>query len=104
MLSKTYINEIDVSKIRTDQNVSITIDGFPKKRYNGTLSFVANGAGKMLNTDDTVFEVQIKVNGSDPELRPSMTTGNKIIVSSVKDAVYIPVECVQAGIDSIPYV
>jgi hypothetical protein len=68
------------------------------------VSFVANVGEKMLNTDDKVFEVQIKVTGSDPELRPSMTTGNKIIVSSVKDAVYIPVECVQAGIDSITYV
>jgi len=104
MLSKTYINEIDVSKIRTGQNVSITIDAFPKKSYNGTVSFVANVGEKMLNTDDKVFEIQIKVAGSDPELRPSMTTGNKIIVSSEKDAVYIPIECVQAGIDSIPYV
>jgi multidrug efflux pump subunit AcrA (membrane-fusion protein) len=104
MLSKTYINEIDVSKIRTDQNVSITIDAFPKRSYNGTVSFVANVGEKMLNTDDKVFEIQIKVAGTDPELRPSMTTGNKIIVSSVKDAVYIPIECVQAGIDSIPYV
>jgi multidrug efflux pump subunit AcrA (membrane-fusion protein) len=104
MLSKTYINEIDVSKIRTGQNVSITIDAFPKKSYNGTVSFVANVGEKMLNTDDKVFEIQIKVAGSDPELRPSMTTGNKIIVSSVKNAVYIPIECVQAGIDSIPYV
>jgi HlyD family secretion protein len=104
MLSKTYINEIDVSKISAGQNVSITIDAFPKKKYNGIVSFVANVGEKMLNSDDKVFEVQIKVSGSDPELRPSMTTGNKIIVSSVKDAVYIPIECVQAGIDSIPYV
>ena len=33
-----------------------------------------------------------------------MTTGNKIIVKTVKDAIYIPIECVQAGIDSIPFV
>jgi len=33
-----------------------------------------------------------------------MTTGNKIIVSTIKDAIYIPIECVQAGTDSIPFV
>ena len=33
-----------------------------------------------------------------------MTTGNKILVSTVKDAIYIPIECVQAGVDSIPFV
>jgi multidrug efflux pump subunit AcrA (membrane-fusion protein) len=104
MLSKTYVNEIDVSKMKIGQNVNITIDAFPKKRYNGIISFVANVGEKLLNTNDKVFEVQIKVEGSDAELRPSMTTGNKIIINTVKDAVYIPIECVQAGIDSIPFV
>jgi len=104
MLSKTYVNEIDVSKMKIGQNVNITIDAFPKKRYNGVVSFVANVGEKLLNTNDKVFEVQIKVDGTDPELRPSMTTGNKIIVNTVKDALYIPIECVQAGIDSIPFV
>jgi len=104
MISKTYINEIDVSKMKTGQNVNITIDAFPKKRFNGVVSFVANVGEKLLNTNDKVFEVQVKVDGNDPELRPSMTTGNKIIVTTVKDAIYIPIECVQAGTDSIPFV
>jgi len=104
MISKTYINEIDVSKMKNGQNVNITIDAFPKKRFNGIVSFVANVGEKLLNTNDKVFEVQVKVDGNDPELRPSMTTGNKIIVTTVKDAIYIPIECVQAGTDSIPFV
>lgn len=104
MLSKTYVNEIDVSKLHVGQNVNITIDAFPKKSYTGSVIFVANVGEKLLNTNDKVFEVQIRVDGSDPELRPSMTTGNKIIIRTVKDAVYIPIECVQAGADSIPFV
>ena len=104
MLSKTYINEIDVSKMKIGQHVNITIDAFPKKSYNGTVSFVANVGEKLTNTNDKVFELQIKVEGSDPALRPSMTTGNKIMVKTVNNAVFIPAECVQAGIDSIPYV
>jgi hypothetical protein len=104
MISKTYINEIDVSKMKNGQNVNITIDAFPKKRFNGIVSFVANVGEKLLNTNDKVFEVQVKVDGNDPELRPSMTTGNKIIVTIVKDAIYIPIECVQAGADSVPFV
>jgi len=104
MISKTYVNEIDVSKMKTGQSVNIAIDAFPKKTYTGAVSFVANIGEKLLNSDDKVFEVQIKVAGSDLALRPSMTTGNKIIVSTMKDAIYIPVECVQAGVDSIPFV
>ena len=71
MLSKTYINEIDISKMKIGQHVNITIDAFPKKSFNGTVSFVANVGEKLTNTNDKVFELQIKVEGSDPELRPS---------------------------------
>ena len=104
MISKTYVNEIDVSKMKTGQKVNITIDAFPKKAFNGVVSYVANIGEKLPNTNDKVFEVQIKIDGSDPALRPSMTTGNKIIISTFNDVVYIPIECVQAGVDSIPFV
>jgi HlyD family secretion protein len=104
MISKTYVNEIDISKIKTGQKVTITVDAFPKKVFTGNISFVANIGEKLPNTTDKVFEVQIKIDGTDPALRPSMTTGNKIMIKTFKDAVYIPIECVQAGIDSITFV
>lgn len=104
MISKTYVNEIDVSKVKPGQKVNITIDAFPKKAFKGEVSFVANIGEKLPNTDDKVFEVQIKIDGSDPDLRPSMTTGNKIIIKTYPDAVFIPIECVQAGTDSITFV
>ncbi len=104
MLSKTYVNEIDVSKMKTGQKVDITIDAFPQNKYIGLVTYVANIGEKLQNTNDKVFEVQIKIEGSDPALRPSMTTGNIIIIKTVKNAIYIPIECVQAGADSIPFV
>ncbi len=104
MLSKTYVNEIDESKIKNGQTVDISIDAFPQKKFTGKVSYVANIGEKLNNSDDKVFEVQIKIEGTDPALRPSMTTGNKVIVKTSKDAIFIPIECVQAGIDSIPFV
>lgn len=104
MLSKTYVNEIDVSKMQKGQKVDITIDAFPQKKFHGLVSYVANIGEKLNNTNDKVFEVQIHIDGNDPALRPSMTTGNKIMVSTIKDALFIPNECVQAGSDSIPFV
>ncbi|MCX6325631.1 MAG: efflux RND transporter periplasmic adaptor subunit [Bacteroidia bacterium] len=104
MISKTYVNEIDFSKIKTGQKVNITIDAFPEKAFIGIVSSVANIGEKLPNTDDKVFEVQIKIDGSDLSLRPSMTTGNKISITIINDAVSVPIECVQAGIDSIPFV
>jgi len=104
MISKTFVNEVDVSKIKPGQKVNITIDAFPEKAFKGEVTFVAQIGEKLPNTNDKVFEVLIRVDGSDPALRPSMTTGNKIIIDTFRDAVYIPIECVHAGIDSIPYV
>jgi len=104
MISKTYVNEIDVSKVKTGQRVEIMVDAFPEKSYTGNVISVANIGEQLPNADAKVFEVLIKVDGSDPILRPSMTTGNKIITKTIDDVIYIPLESVQAGVDSIPFV
>ncbi len=104
MLSKTYVNEIDVSKVKTGQHVEIMVDAFPERSYTGTVTSVANIGEQLPNADAKVFEVQIEVDGSDPILRPSMTTGNKIITKTINDVTFIPLESVQSGPDSIPFV
>jgi HlyD family secretion protein len=104
MISKTYVNEIDVSKVKSGQKVSIMVDAFPERSYTGSVTSVANIGEQLPNADAKVFEVQIKVDGSDPILRPSMTTGNKIITKTIDNVTFIPLECVQTGEDSIPVV
>jgi len=104
MISKVYVNEIDVSKVKTGQKANINVDAFPKKAYTGTILTIANIGEQLPNSDSKMFEVQIKIDGSDPALRPTMTTGNKIIIKTYNDAIFIPTECVQTGADSIPFV
>jgi hypothetical protein len=104
MMSKTYVNEIDVSKVKTGQHVEIMVDAFPEKSYTGTVTSVANIGEQLPNADAKVFEVLIEVDGSDPILRPSMTTGNKIITKTINNITFIPLESVQAGSDSVPFV
>jgi len=104
MISKLYVNEIEISKVKTGQKVDIKVDAFPEKTFNGNVISIANIGEQLPNSDSKMFEVQIKVDGSDPALRPTMTTGNKIIIKTFNDAVFILTECVQAGPDSIPFV
>lgn len=104
MISKTYVNEIDVSKVKAGQKVDILVDAFPEKKYTGVVTSVANIGEQLPNADAKVFEVQIKVDQSDPILRPSMTTGNKIVTQTIDNVTYVPLESVQTGIDSIPFV
>jgi len=103
MISKTYVNEIDVSKVKTGQPVEIMVDAFPEKSYTGIVNSVANIGEQLPNADAKVFEVIIEVNESDPILRPSMTTGNRIITKTIADVTYIPLESVYTGLDSIPF-
>ncbi|HEX2968387.1 MAG TPA: HlyD family efflux transporter periplasmic adaptor subunit [Bacteroidales bacterium] len=104
MISKTYVNEIDVSKVKTNQKVEIVVDAFPEKQYTGVVTSVANIGEQLPSADAKVFEVVIAMNESDPILRPSMTTGNKIITKTIDNVTYIPLESVQTGADSIPFV
>lgn len=104
MISKTYVNEIDVSKVKPNQKVELIVDAFPEKSYTGIVTAVANIGEQLPNADAKVFEVTVRVNESDPILRPSMTTGNKIVTQTLNDVTYIPLECVQTGADSIPFV
>ncbi len=104
MLSKMYVNEIEIARIMKNQNVRISVDAFPEKSFTGSVFSIANIGEQLPNSDAKMFEVLIKVDGSDPALRPSMTTSNKIIIETFADVISIPTECVNAGTDSIPFV
>jgi multidrug resistance efflux pump len=103
MISKTYVNEIDISKVRTGQQVEIGVDAFPDKSYSGQVIEVANIGEQLRNSNAKVFEVRIEVNESDTILRPAMTTKNTIITDVIPDAVYIPLESVHTQ-DTISFV
>ncbi|MFH0843474.1 MAG: efflux RND transporter periplasmic adaptor subunit [Bacteroidota bacterium] len=104
MLSKVYVSEIDISKVKTGLPVNVTVDAFPDKSYSGSVLTVANIGEQLENSDSKVFEVMIKIDGSDYSLRPSMTTNNKIIIDVLDNVTYIPNECIHTGTDSIPVV
>jgi len=104
MLSKVFISEIDISKIKPGLPVNVTVDAFPDRSYTGSVSAVANIGEVLPNSDSKVFEVMVKINGSDYSLRPSMTTNNKIIINVIENVTFIPNECIHTGTDSIPVV
>jgi hypothetical protein len=104
ILSKVYVSEIDVNKIFTGQKAEVTIDAFKEKNYSGKVQSIANIGEQLPNSDSKVFEVLIRLDESDPMLRPSMTTGNKLIVKTFDNVIFVPNESVHAGMDSIPFV
>ncbi len=103
MMSKTYVNEIDISKVKTGQSVTIGIDAFPEKEFTGEVTSVANIGEQLPNTNVKVFEVMIEVNEFDSVMRPAMTTKNIILTDLIDSVVFVPIECVHSQ-DSISYV
>jgi multidrug efflux pump subunit AcrA (membrane-fusion protein) len=102
MVSKTYVNEVDISKVKTGQTVRLGVDAFPDRKYSGVVTDVANVGEQLRNSDAKVFEVLVRMNQSDSILRPSMTTSNEILIATIPDVVYIPLEALYA--DSLPFV
>jgi multidrug efflux pump subunit AcrA (membrane-fusion protein) len=103
MESKTYANEVDIRKIKKDLPVKIGFDAFPDVEINGIVTDVANVGENKRGSDIKVFQVLIKLNGSNNNIRPGMTTSNKILTFQQEDVLSVPLEAVFSK-DSITYV
>ena len=103
MISMTYVNEIDISKLAVGQQVDIGVDAFPEKKFTGEVLEVANIGQQLPNTDAKVFEVRIELTERDTILRPSMTTSNHVITQTLDSVLFVPLEAVHAN-DSLTFV
>jgi len=104
MLSVTFINEVDIMKVKKGQSVYIGLDAFPDKKFTGVIQQVANVGEQKPNSDAKVFEVSVLLNETDTALRPAMTTSNLIVSDVVEDALFVPLETLHSQGDSITYV
>jgi len=94
MLSLTYVNEIDISKVKKGQKVSLGIDAVQGKTLEGEVVSVANIGQQMPKGDAKVFEVKIRIFGDVSDLKPAMTTSNVIQTATFTDTTFIPAEAV----------
>jgi multidrug efflux pump subunit AcrA (membrane-fusion protein) len=104
LISRTYINEVDIRKIQKGQMVNITFDAFPEKQMKGKVISVANVGETISGNDSKVFPVTIEIKGSDKDLKPGMTTGNSIVTKKADSVLYAPIETVYSQGDSLYYV
>ncbi len=104
MVSKTYINEVDINTVKVDQRVEIGLDAFPNKKLTGKVIEVANIGEQKPNSDAKVFQLLIEIHESDTTLRPGMTTSNTIISGELDDVLFVPVEALHSQGDSLSFV
>jgi multidrug efflux pump subunit AcrA (membrane-fusion protein) len=104
MVSQTYVNEIDISKLKVNQPVEVSVDAFPGRKYKGHITSMANIGEQLPNNQTKVFEVIISLDSKDALLRPAMTTSNIILTQSLPaTTLYLPLDCIQ-GSDNLNFV
>ncbi|GAA3574916.1 RND transporter [Snuella lapsa] len=103
MESKTYSNEVDIRKIKKDLKVKVGFDAFPDIELDGVVTEVANVGETKAGSDIKLFQVLIKLNGTDENIRPGMTTSNRILTHQEEDVLMMPLEAVFSK-DSISFV
>ena len=81
MISKTYVNEVDVRKIKMGQLVDIGLDAFPEKRLKGQVIRVANVGEQRPNSDAKVFQVTVQVFGQTGPTQVQRRTGEVVSFS-----------------------
>jgi hypothetical protein len=97
MESVTYVNEVDIQKIKKGQKVSIGLDAQPEKKLQGVVKTVASIGEQKPNSEAKVFEVVIDILTNDTSLRPAMTTSNNISVNTMPDVLSLPLEAVHGS-------
>jgi HlyD family secretion protein len=92
MLVKAGINEVDIGKIHLGQETRITLDAFPRVRFNGTISRIAPAA--RLDNQVKVFDVEIALDELGHELRTGMTANIEIRGETREQVLTVPLESV----------
>ncbi len=103
-LNKIYIealvDETDIGQVEPDQTVTITVDAYPGKTFDGKVVRIAPKG--WVESTITVFDVTIEVKDRDKKLlKPMMTANTEILTDLRKNVLLVPSEAVRAKGDKI---
>src|SRR4030067_248991 len=84
----TNVEEADIGKIKTEQEVDFTVDAYPDISFKGTASQVRNAPITVQKV--VTYDVVIKMDNPELKLKPGMTANVSIILSTKKDVLRIP--------------
>lgn len=97
MAVKVNIHESAVQRVAVGQSVKVSVDAFPDEQLTGVVTkvaVVADSANSFMNPDLKVYPTTIKIDGTHEWLRPGMSAEIEILVRSLEDVIYIPIQAV----------
>jgi len=94
VIVQTFIKEIDITKISPGDSVRVKVDALPDKILTGKVYKIANMGETKSGFDMNVFEVIIRLDHADPDLKPGMTCNNDIIFSKYNQVLLAPLKSI----------
>jgi HlyD family secretion protein len=95
MHSKVMINEVDISKMETNQTAQIRMDAYPDTSFKAHVTSIASLArNKSRNSKIKIFDILLLLDEHDRNLMPGMTVSCEILVEKIADTLFIPLEAV----------
>jgi HlyD family secretion protein len=97
MEARVDVNENDVVNVKLGDKTEVKIDAYGDRKFNGTVYQIGNtgkttGAGTQ--EEVTNFEVKIRIEDHDVELKPALSCTADIHTNEVKDVVAVPMQAV----------
>ena len=92
MLIKASINEVDIGRVRMGMAVVITVDAFPYRRFEGTVSHISPAA--RLKDKIKVFDVEVALKDQVADFRAGMTANVEIRGDKIEKTLSVPVESI----------
>ena len=84
----TNVSESDIGSIKVGDRATFTVDAFPKRLFQGSVTQVRQSPQTVQNI--VTYDVLVTVANSDLALKPGMTASNRIITDQRSDALRVP--------------
>jgi multidrug efflux pump subunit AcrA (membrane-fusion protein) len=95
MRAESWVNETRVDLLQVGLPCEVRIDAFPDTVYRGSVSRI-NVLGRELPDSQgvKVFDFDVRIEGTDPRLRPGMSAAVLVRVAKLQNVVYAPIAAV----------
>jgi HlyD family secretion protein len=82
------VSESDVGGIKPGNKATFTVDAYPKRTFEGTVTQVRQSPQTVQNV--VTYDIVISVNNSDLTLMPGMTAASRIVIDQRNDVIRVP--------------
>jgi HlyD family secretion protein len=84
----TNVSESDIGGIKPGNNATFTVDAYPKRTFDGTVSQVRQSPQTVQNV--VTYDIVVSVDNSDLKLMPGMTAASRIVTDQRVDVIRVP--------------